>query len=323
MEKQVLITGISGQDGSYLAELLLNKGYNVYGLVRRSATPNYWRIQHILKDVNLVYGDLSDQSSLHRALKISKPDEVYNLAAQSHVGESFKQPQYTADVTGKGVLNLLDSIRDAEMNCRFYTASSSELFGRVLETPQKETTPFNPISPYAAAKAYAHYITTNYRESYSMFNCCGILFNHESPRRGIEFVTRKITDAVARIKLGVQKELRLGALDSKRDWGFAGDYVKAMWLMLQQDKPDDFVVATGETRSVRDFCDIAFKYVDLNYEDYVVVDPQFIRPADVNLLLGDATKAKNILNWVPETSFKQLVEMMIEADLERVKKEIK
>jgi GDPmannose 4,6-dehydratase len=248
MSKSALVTGANGQDGSYLAELLLSKGYTVYGLVRRSANPNYWRIEHILKDINLIYGDLLDQNSLHRALKISKPDEVYNLAAQSHVGESFKQPQYTADVTGKGVLNILDSIRELDLNCHFYTASSSELFGRVLETPQRETTPFNPVSPYAAAKAYAHYITTNYRESYKMFNCCGILFNHESPRRGIEFVTRKVTDAVAKIKLGLQKEVRLGNLESKRDWGHARDYVEAMYLMLQQDHPDDYVIATGETR---------------------------------------------------------------------------
>jgi GDPmannose 4,6-dehydratase len=321
MTKSALITGLSGQDGSYLAELLLSKGYMVYGLVRRSANPNLWRISHILKDIELIYGDLSDHYSLCKALKVAKPDEVYNLAAQSHVGESFKQPQYTAEVTGKGVLNLLDSIRESDLSCKFYQASSSELFGRVKETPQTENTPFSPRSPYGVAKAYAHYITINYRESYDMFNCCGILFNHESPRRGIEFVTRKITDAVAKIKFGVQKEVRLGNLDSKRDWGFAGDYVRAMWLMLQQEKADDYVVATGETRSVREFCEIAFNTVGLKYEDHVVIDPQFYRPAEVDVLLGDYSKASRVLGWKPETSFDTLVQNMVEADLERVKKE--
>lgn len=321
MTKSALITGIFGQDGSYLAELLLDKGYNVYGFARRTANPNPWRVQHIINNINIIYGDLSDQTSLHRALKLSKPDEVYNLGAMSHVGESFKQPQYTADVTGRGVLNILDSIKDLELKCKFYQASSSELFGKVRETPQNELTPFNPRSPYGASKAYAHYITVNYRESYNMFNSCGILFNHESPRRGIEFVTRKITDAVARIKLEKQKDLYLGNLDSKRDWGFAGDYVKAMWLMLQQEKPDDFVIATGETRSVRDFCKIAFEYVGLNYEDYVKVDSQFFRPSEVDILLGDSTKARKILGWIPEYSFKNLVEAMLEADLKRVKDE--
>jgi GDPmannose 4,6-dehydratase len=323
MSKSVLITGATGQDGSYLIELLLEKGYEVYGLARRSANFNPWRVEHLLKDITIIYGDLLDTTSLCRALKISKPDEVYNLAAQSHVGESFKQPQYTAEVTGKGVLNLLDSIKDSEISCKLYQASSSELYGKVIETPQNELTPFNPRSPYGVAKAYGHYIAINYRESYGMFNCCGILFNHESSRRGIEFVTRKITDGVARIKYGLQKELKLGNLDSKRDWGHAKDYVYAMYLMLQQGIPDDYVVATGETRSVREFCEIAFKYVGLNYEDYVSIDPQFFRPAEVDVLLGDPSKIRTKLGWAPKLTFKDLVVEMVEADLKRVKESIR
>ena len=320
MSKTALITGITGQDGSYLAELLLDRGYNVFGFVRRSATPNYWRIEHLLDDIELITGDLSDSSSIYTALKVSKPDEVYNLAAQSHVGESFKQPEYTTDVTGKGVLRVLDSIRQLDLDCKFYQASSSELFGKVVETPQTELTPFRPRSPYGVAKAYAHYITVNYRESYGMFNVCGILYNHESARRGVEFVTRKITDGAAKIKLGLTSELKLGNLEAKRDWSHAEDMVMGMYLMMQADKADDFVLASGETRTVRDFVDAAFKSVNLNYEDYVKIDPQFYRPAEVDILLGDANKARTVLGWQPKHSFEDLLAEMVEADLKRLKK---
>lgn len=316
-QKKALITGVTGQDASYLAENLINRGYKVYGMRRRSASPNMWRIEHLLKDIELVEGDLIDQSSLARLIKTIQPDEVYNLAAQSFVALSWNQPVLTAETTGMGVLRLLEAIREFKPDARFYQASSSEMYGKVHETPQKETTLLHPRSPYGVAKCFGHFATINYRESYGMFCVSGILFNHESPRRGIEFVTRKITDGVAKIKLGKESELRLGNLDAKRDWGFAGDYVEAMRLMLQQDKPDDFVIASGETHTVREFCDIAFSKVGLDYNDYVVVDPKFYRPADVDILLGDASKAKKELGWQPKTSFKDLVEMMVEFDLKR------
>jgi GDPmannose 4,6-dehydratase len=315
--KKALVTGITGQDGSYLAELLLNKGYKVYGLKRRTATPNFENIKHIQKEVEFISGDLRDSTSLTEAVQHTKPDEVYNLAAQSFVGDSWTQPIYTGEVTGLGVTNILEAIRQTKPDTHFYQASSSEMFGKVLETPQKETTPFYPRSPYGVAKVYGHWITVNYRESYGMFACSGILFNHESPRRGFEFVTRKVTDAVAKIKLGLQEHLHLGNLDAKRDWGFAGDYVKAMWKMLQEEKPDDFVIATGETHTVKELVEIAFRYVGLDWQDFVVIDPKFIRPAEVDILLGDPTKAKQKLNWQPEVSFKQLVEMMVETDLNK------
>lgn len=314
--KKAFITGITGQDGSYLAELLIDKGYKVYGLKRRTATPNYENIQHIIDEIELIHGDLTDLPSLISALKFSDPDEVYNLAAQSFVGDSWGQSIYTGNVTALGVANLLEAVRIVKPNARFYQASSSEMFGKVLETPQTEKTPFYPRSPYGAAKVYGHWITVNYRESYGMYACSGILFNHESPRRGLEFVTRKITDGVAKIKLGLQKDLRLGNLEAKRDWGFAGDYVRAMWLMLQQDDPADYVIATGKTHTVKEFVEIAFNYVGLNWQDYVVQDERFIRPAEVDLLLGDPTKAKNKLDWEPSVSFEELVKMMIEQDLE-------
>jgi GDPmannose 4,6-dehydratase len=315
--KKALITGITGQDGSYLAELLLKKGYKVYGLKRRTATPNFENIKHIQKEIEFISGDLRDITSLTEAVQHTKPDEVYNLAAQSFVGDSWTQPIYTGEVTGLGVTNMLEAIRQTKLDTHFYQASSSEMFGKVLETPQKETTPFYPRSPYGVAKVYGHWITVNYRESYGMFACSGILFNHESPRRGFEFVTRKVTDAVAKIKLGLQGNLHLGNLEAKRDWGFAGDYVKAMWKMLQEEKPDDFVIATGETHTVKELVEIAFQYVGLDWQDYVVIDPKFIRPAEVDILLGDPTKAKQKLNWQPEVSFKQLVEMMVETDLNK------
>jgi len=321
--KSALITGITGQDGSYLAELLLSKGYRVFGLVRRTSVPNLENISHLVSDITLLSGDLADLASLVKAVEASAPDEVYNLAAQSFVSASWQQPVLTGEVTALGVTNLLEAVRLVRSDARFYQASTSEMFGKAVETPQRETTPFYPRSPYGVAKLYGHWITVNYRESYGMFACCGILFNHESPRRGLEFVTRKITDGVARIKLGLAGELRLGNLEARRDWGYAGDYVRAMWLMLQQEEPDDFVIASGENHSVRDFVAAAFACVDLNYEDYVVVDPRFFRPAEVEVLLGDAGKAGVKLGWRPDTSFSRLVEMMVEADLKRWREKIR
>lgn len=323
MTKNALITGITGQDGSYLAELLLEKGYKVYGLRRRTSVPILENIEHIKNEIEFIDGDLLDQGSLINAVRISNPDEVYNLAAQSFVGTSWDQPVLTGQVTGIGVTNMLEAVRLTMPEARFYQASSSEMFGKVVETPQVETTPFYPRSPYGVAKVYGHWITVNYRESFDMFACSGILFNHESPRRGVEFVTRKVTDAVARIKLGLQTELRMGNLDSKRDWGFAGDYVKAMWLMLQQDKPDDFVISTGETHTVEELVEIAFSHADLNWRDYVVIDPRFVRPAEVDLLLGDCTKAKQQLGWKLEVSFDQLVKMMVDSDLAKLQQSIR
>lgn len=321
-EKNALITGITGQDGAYLAQFLLEKGYSVYGLLARRSTPTTWRLEYlnILDRVNLIEGDLTDMGAVVRALKESRADEVYNLGAQSFVATSWRQPLLTANATGLGALNILEAIRLTSPETKFYQASTSEMFGGMKEYPiQSETTPFHPRSPYGVAKLFAHWSTINYRESYNLFGCCGILFNHESPLRGIEFVTRKVSDAVARIKLGKQKELRLGNIDAKRDWGFAGDYVKAMYLMLQKDKPDTYVVATGRTTTVRDMCRIAFECVGLNYEDYVVIDPKFYRPAEVDLLLGDPTKAKRELGWEPETSLEELMSMMLDADLKRVR----
>lgn len=320
MTKTALITGITGQDGSYLAELLLEKGYKVYGLVRRISVPNMENIGHIAGDIEIISGDLLDESSLIRAVEKAAPHEVYNLAAQSFVTASWDQPVLTGEFTAMGVTRLLEAIRLTNPKSRFYQASSSEMFGKVVEMPQTEKTPFYPRSPYGVAKLYGHWITLNYRESFNIFACSGILFNHESPRRGLEFVTRKITDAVARIKYGLQDELRLGNLDAKRDWGFAGDYVRAMWMMLQQEEPDDYVVATGETHSVREFVDIAFKFVGLNYENYVAVDPKYFRPAEVDILLGSSQKAKEKLGWKPQVSFEELVHMMVEADLKRLGK---
>ncbi|UHA71651.1 GDP-mannose 4,6-dehydratase [Paenibacillus sp. 481] len=319
MEKRALVTGITGQDGSYLAELLLEKGYKVFGLRRRTSVPIMENIEHIKNDIEFIDGDLLDLSSLMQAVKIANPDEVYNLAAQSFVGTSWTQPGLTAQVTALGVTNMLEAVRLVKPEARFYQASSSEMFGKVMETPQKETTPFYPRSPYGVAKVYGHWITINYRESFDMFACSGILFNHESPRRGVEFVTRKVTDAVARIKLGLQSELRMGNLDAKRDWGFAGDYVKAMWLMLQQDTPDDYVISTGEMHTVQELVEIAFGHVGLNWQDYVVIDPKFVRPAEVDLLLGDCTKAKQQLGWDLEVGFEQLIKMMVDSDLEKYK----
>lgn len=318
MTKSALITGITGQDGSYLAELLLSKGYKVYGLRRRTSVPIMENIEHIKNEIEFVEGDLLDQGSLINAVRVSNPDEVYNLAAQSFVGTSWGQPVLTGEVTGVGVTNMLEAVRLTKPESRFYQASSSEMFGKVVETPQKETTPFYPRSPYGVAKVYGHWITVNYRESFDMFACSGILFNHESPRRGVEFVTRKVTDAAARIKLGLQKELRMGNLDAKRDWGFAGDYVKAMYLMLQQDQPDDFVISTGETHTVQELVEIAFGHVGLKWQDHVVIDPKFVRPAEVDLLLGDCSKAKQKLGWELEVGFEQLVTMMVESDLKRL-----
>jgi len=337
--RRALITGITGQDGSYLAEFLLSKGYEVWGVVRRSSSITTWRIDHLYeppwkekKRLNLVYGDLNDASSLNRILKTVRPDEVYNLGAQSHVQVSFEIPEYTAEVVGVGSVRLLEAMRELGLDARFYQASSSELFGKVVESPQKETTPFYPRSPYAAAKAYAFYITRNYREAYGMYTSNGILFNHESPRRGETFVTRKITMATARIKAGLQDTVYLGNLDAKRDWGFAGDYVQAMWLMLQADEPDDYVVATGDTHSVREFCEVAFARVGLplkwegegldevglgpDGQSLVRVEPRYFRPAEVEYLLGDPSKARDELGWTPETGFKALVDMMVDADLE-------
>lgn len=314
-----LITGITGQDGSYLAELLLAKGYRVVGMVRRSSTVTFERIQHIQDAITIVPGDLHDQSSLMVVLEEYKPDEIYNLAAQSFVMTSWNQAVLTGEVTALGVTRLLEAIRAVVPGAKFYQASSSEMFGKVVEVPQRETTPFYPRSPYGVAKVYGHWITVNYRESYDMFAVSGILFNHESPRRGLEFVTRKISDGVARIKLGLANELRLGNLEARRDWGFAGDYVEAMWLMLQQDKPDNYVVGTAETHSVREFCELAFGAVGLNYEDYVIQDQRFYRPAEVDLLVSDPRKARRILGWMQKVDFKGLVEMMVEADLRQVK----
>ncbi len=317
--KTALITGITGQDGPYLAELLLSKGYKVYGLVRRLSTPNMDNIKHIYDKIEVVSGDLLDQGSLTDAIKNSKPDEVYNLAAQSFVKASWDQPVLTGEFTALGVTRMLEAIRAVNPKIKFYQASSSEMFGKVTETPQRETTRFHPRSPYGVAKVYGHYITVNYRESYGIFACSGILFNHESPRRGIEFVTRKITNAVARISLGKQDKLELGSLEPKRDWGFSGDYAEAMWLMLQQEKPDDYVIATGENHSVREFVKEAFKVIGIeDWKKYVVANKEkYMRPAEVDYLIGDASKAKKVLGWVPKTSFKELVKIMVEADLER------
>jgi GDPmannose 4,6-dehydratase len=313
--KRALITGITGQDGSYLAEFLLEQGYEVVGMIRRSSTVNFERIRHIQDRVTLTPGDLLDEVSLIHMLREHRPTEVYNLAAQSFVQTSFSQPVFTGEVTALGVTRLLDAIRIVDPDIRFYQASSSEMFGKVVETPQRETTPFYPRSPYGVAKVYGHWITVNYRESYGMHASSGILFNHESPRRGLEFVTRKISHGVARIALGLDRELRLGNLDAQRDWGYAGDYVRAMWLMLQQDQPGDYVVATGQTHSVRRFCELAFACAGLDYRNYVVVDERFFRPAEVDLLVGDPSRAREKLGWKPEVSFEQLVEMMVEADL--------
>ena len=318
MSKRALITGITGQDGSYLAELLLAKGYHVIGMVRRSSTLNFERIGHLQDDLELVPGDLLDEVSMIHIMREHKPDEVYNLAAQSFVQTSFGQPVLTGETTALGVTRLLDAIRLTDHDVRFYQASSSEMFGKVVEVPQRESTPFYPRSPYGVAKLYGHWITVNYRESYDMHASSGILFNHESPRRGLEFVTRKIANGVARIKLGLDSEIRLGNLDAQRDWGFAGDYVDAMWRMLQQDVPGDFVISTDETHSVREFCEIAFSRVDLNWEDHVVIDERFFRPAEVDLLVGDATHARTVLGWQPKTPFRDLVNMMVDADLDNV-----
>jgi len=321
MPKRALITGVTGQDGSYLAELLLDEGYEVIGMVRRSSTLNFERIAHIQDRLTLVAGDLVDEASMINILREHRPAEVYNLAAQSFVQTSWGQPVLTGEITALGVTRILDAIRIVDPEIRFYQASSSEMFGKVVEVPQKETTPFYPRSPYGVAKVYGHWITVNYRESYDLFACSGMLFNHESPRRGLEFVTRKISHSVARIKLGIDKELRLGNLDAQRDWGFAGDYVRAMHLMLQQDHPDDYVVATGETHPVKEFCELAFGAVDLDYRDFVVMDERFMRPAEVDLLVGDPAKAEKVLGWKPATSFPDLVAMMVEADLDQVKHE--
>lgn len=326
MSKSALITGITGQDGAYLAKLLLEKGYKVYGLLARRATKTTWRLQYlnILDKVNFIEGDLTDVTSIIRAVRESEPVEFYNLGAQSFVETSWKQPQLTALSTGIGALNCLEAIRLINPKIKFYQASSSEMFGGMAEYPvQSEDTPFHPRSPYGVSKLFAHWATINYCESFNIFGSCGILFNHESPLRGIEFVTRKVTDAVARIKLGLEKDLHLGNIDAQRDWGFAGDYVEAMWLMLQQEKPDIFVIATGKTTTVREMCRLAFSYVNLDYEKYVVIDPKFYRPAEVNLLRGDSSKAKKILGWKPSVNLEQLVQMMVAADLKRVENELK
>lgn len=319
---KALITGITGQDGSYLAELLLSKGYQVYGMVRRASSENFERINHFKDDLTLVQADLLDELSLIKIMEEIQPDEIYNLAAMSFVPTSWSQPILTGEFTAIGVVRMLEAMRRVCPKAKFYQASSSEMFGKVREVPQTENTPFYPRSPYGVSKAFGHYITVNYRESYDLFACSGILFNHESPRRGKEFVTRKVTDGVARIKLGRSKKLCLGNLDAERDWGFAGDYVEAMWLMLQHNTPDDFVVATGTMHSVKDLCRCAFDAAGLNWEDYVVTDPSFVRPAEVEELLGDSTKARTVLNWQPKVSFEELVQMMVEADIERVSKEL-
>ena len=314
-QKTALVTGITGQDGSYLAEFLLEMDYRVVGMVRRTSTINFDRIKHIQDRVEIVQGDLLDQSSMMELVREYQPDEIYNLAAQSFVPTSFTQPVLTGEFTALGVTRLLEAIRHVKPDARFYQASSSEMFGKVQEVPQRESTPFYPRSPYGVAKLYGHWITVNYRESYDLFACSGILFNHESPRRGLEFVTHKVTHAAARIKLGQQKQLRVGNLEARRDWGYAGDYVRGMWLMLQQDKPDDYVLATGETHSVQELCDVAFARVGLNWRDHVVVDPKYYRPAEVDLLIGDPTKAGHVLGWEPQVTFKGLVEMMVDADM--------
>jgi len=313
--KKALITGITGQDGSYLAEFLLAKGYDVYGMVRRSSTVNYERIQHIQDRLKLTQGDLLDQNSLIEALRFSEPDEVYNLGAQSFVPTSWNQPVLTGEFTSLGVTRVLEAIRTVNPKIRFYQASSSEMFGKIQESPQNEKTPFYPRSPYGVAKVYGHWITVNYRESYGMFCCSGILFNHESPRRGLEFVSRKVTNGVAKIKLGLQKELRMGNLEARRDWGFTGDYVEAMWLMLQQDEPEDYVIATGISHSVKDLVQVAFDHTGLYWEDYTTIDPKFLRPAEVDHLLGDSQKARAKLGWKPRVTFDELIKMMVDHDL--------
>lgn len=322
-ERRALITGVSGQDGSYLAELLLEKGYRVFGAVRRSSSENLHRIEHLLSDIELVQADLLDPQSLISMLRRTRPREVYNLAAQSYVPLSWEQPMLTAEFNAVGVARLLEAVRLVDPEIRFYQASSSEMFGKVREVPQNENTPFHPRSPYGVAKVYGHYITVNYRESYGLFACSGILFNHESPRRGKEFVTRKITDAVARIHCGLADEVRLGNLQARRDWGYAKDYVRAMWLMLQQDEPDDYVIATGEAHSVEEFAALAFAQVGLDWRDYVRVDPNLLRPAEVDHLIGDASKARRKLGWQPTVSFPELVRIMVEADLEAVRRELR
>ena len=327
--KRALITGITGQDGSYLVELLLEKGYEVFGIVRRSSSFNTERIDHLYQDphepntrLRMFYGDLNDSSSLNNILRKTQPDEIYNLGAQSHVRVSFDIPEYTAEVTGLGTVRLLEAIRETGINPRFYQASSSELYGKVRETPQSELTPFYPRSPYACAKAYAYYITVNYRESYGLFACNGILFNHESERRGETFITRKVTRAATRIKVGLQDKLYVGNVDAKRDWGYAKDFVEAMWLMLQAEKPDDYVIATGEAHSVRELLDEAFGYLDLDWNKYVEVDPLYYRPAEVDMLLGDYSKARRILKWEPKVKFKDLVRLMVDHDLALAKHEV-
>ena len=317
-DRRALVTGITGQDGSYLAEFLLEKGYEVYGLIRRSSTVNFERIRHIQNDLHLLSGDLLDQNSLMFAIQQARPQEVYNLGAQSFVPASWAQPLLTGEITALGVARLLEAIRSTDAGIRFYQASTSELFGKVRESPQTETTPFYPRSPYGVSKVYGHWITINYRESYDMYACAGILFNHESPRRGLEFVSRKITNGVARIRHGKDSELLLGNLDSRRDWGYAGDFVRAMWMMLQQPEPDDFVIATGRDRTIREFCQAAFGSVGLDWERYVKVDERFLRPAEVEVLRGDSSKARRILGWEPEVSFEEMVAMMVERDLELV-----
>jgi GDPmannose 4,6-dehydratase len=316
-----LVTGITGQDGSHLAEFLLGEGYRVVGMVRRSSTVNFQRIEHIQDKIDLVPGDLLDQMSIVDALRDYQPDEVYNLAAQSFVPTSWKQPVFTGEATALGVTRVLEAIRIVDPSIRFYQASSSEMFGKVRETPQNESTPFYPRSPYGVAKVYGHWITINYRESYDLFACSGILFNHEGPRRGLEFLPRKVSYGVAQIALGLAEDLHLGNLDSRRDWGYAGDYVRAMWLMLQQDTPDDYVVGTGETHSVRELCQAAFSHVDLDWQEFVVVDPKFYRPAEVDLLISDPSKARQVLGWEPGVDFTSLVQMMVDADLELLRKE--
>ncbi|HXG87643.1 MAG TPA: GDP-mannose 4,6-dehydratase [Vicinamibacterales bacterium] len=319
MSKRAIITGITGQDGSYLAELLVSKGYEVFGVVRRSSAPNLWRIEHILDKVTLRPGDLLDQFSLLRLIEDIRPHEFYNLAAMSYVPASWDQPLLTGDYNALGITRILEAIRHVDPKIRVYQASSSEMFGKVRETPQTELTPFYPRSPYGVSKVFGHYITVNYRESFGMYAVAGILFNHESPRRGLEFVTRKVTDGVARIKLGLAHELRMGNLDAKRDWGFAGDYVRAMWLMLQPDQPDDYVIATGHAHSVRDLVEAAFGHVGLDWQEFVKMDERYIRPAEVDLLIGDATKANNELGWTAEVDFRSLVTMMVDADLQRLR----
>ena len=319
VKKRALITGVTGQDGSYLAEFLLEKGYRVFGLVRRSSSPNYERIEHIRDKLELIQGDLLDQNSLIEAIQYAKPDEVYNLGAQSFVPTSWNQPVLTGEFTALGVTRILEAIRVVNPKIQLYQASSSEMFGAVQEVPQNEKTPFYPKSPYGVAKVYGHYITVNYRESYGLFACSGILFNHESPRRGLEFVTRKVSHGAAKIKLGLQRELRMGNLDSQRDWGYAKEYVEAMWLMLQRDEPGDFVVATGKAHTVRKLLQIAFSCVGLHWEDHIVIDENLIRPAEVNRLLGDASKARAKLGWSPKVSFEELIMMMVEADLKKLK----